>query len=294
MVKLFRTASATITNLIQNKSIVVRNLRIDFNLAKTKKAGDNKGKINIHNLSSATRDFAQTETEKNGTPKTAIALNVGYADGPEKLLFFGIGEAQSTYAAPNWVTSFEVNDGLDKIKNTAYEKKFPAGTNVLDIVKDLLGNANIGELITAGITGKIPVARTFSGDPLKNLEDLQSTYNFNVDIQNGQSIIAPKDVVVNNKYKTRLDISTGLIGTPTVKGNLVHCEALINPDLSPSNFVELAPSDLGLQGNYIIEKATYKGDTWGGGWSVLLELKFITNIDPADNTSRILTQETFA
>jgi hypothetical protein len=288
MTKLNRVASVRLVNLINSQEITVRNLRVEFDISKTTKAGDNSGKVKIYNLSQASRTLAQART-KEGDPQTQVILNVGYQDEQEKLLFSGTGEVRNTFAGAEWLTTIEVNDGLDKIQGIPYEKKFPAGTSIQSVIQDLLGTASIPELIKGTITGQLPKARTFSGDPLKNIQDLQSTYGFKFDIQNGQAITTAEEVSVNNQYKTRLDPSTGLIGTPTVKGNLVVCEALLNPDLAPNSFVELASQNIDLTGNYIIEKATYKGDTWGGSnWTVSLEMKFISKFDSADNTGLIL------
>ena len=283
-----RTASARIINFKTGREITVANLRITFNITKTTKAGDNKGKIVIYNLSQESRKLAQSSTEKDGKPNTQIELSCGYREEPERLLFSGTGEVENTYAAPEWLTTIEVNDGLDKMQDTSFEKKFPAGTPVLDIVKNFLGSANISELVGSAIPGVIPKARTFSGDPLKNIQDLQSTYGFKFDIQNGQSIVTPDEVPVNERYLTRLDYSTGLINTPQIKGNLVICEALINPNLSPNNFVELASTNIDLQGEYRIEKAVFKGDTWGGAWTVKLELKRVTLFDPLRTRNLII------
>ena len=294
MTKIFRTASARITNLLDGQQIEVRGLRIVFDITKTTKAGDNKGKVKIYNLNQASRGLIQSATDKSGKPNTQIELRVGYVDEEEKLLFVGTGEVQNTYGAPDWITSIEVNDGLDKLSGFTFERKFPAGTSISNIVTGLLGNGGITTAISAAFPGILPKARTFSGDPIKQAQDLASTFGFTLDIQNNEAIVTPKDVPVNNKYKTRLDSSTGLINTPTVKGNLIICEALINPDLAPNNFVELASNNLELQGNYIIQKADYKGDNWGGPWTVKLEMKFVSVIDPTDRSNLIITSEVLA
>ena len=269
-----RVATAVITNLNNGRQITVEGLRITFNIVKTRKAADNKAKIKIYNLSEKSRSLIEAPISETGLTQTQVELSVGYRDTRQKLLFRGTGEAESKFAQPDWVTEIECNDGVDKLKSATYEKKFPAGTSVSNIITDMVKSIGLTTIISNAIPGILPKARAFSGDPLKNIQDLQSKFGFTFDIQDERAIIQPGNAPVNNRFKTILEAGSGLINEPRVQGNIVIAEALVNPTLIPNTFVELRSFDNPkVTGNYKILKGTFKGDTWQSGWSVLLELE---------------------
>lgn len=268
-----RTATVLATNLVDGTQIKITGLRITFNITKGDKAGENKAQITVLNLSRASRELLQSQVTEGGTPQTQVELRVGYQSSEEeKLLFRGIGETVSTFKAPDWETKIVAEDGVKKIKEATFEKKFPAGTSLQAIVDDLLKAAGITTAISVPIISTIPRALAFSGDPLKSIQDLQSTYKFDFDIQDEEAVVRPKNTSESAPIITTLSKSTGLIRSPRVKGDLVLVDALCDGNLKPSNYVKLETNEPGLSGRYLIKKGTYKGDNWGGDWIASLEL----------------------
>ena len=284
-----RRASAIITNLNTNKAIVVEGLRIEFDVEKTPKAADSKAKVKIYNLSRDSRDLIQAE-ELDGNGRTVIELSVGYQQTELKLLFRGRGNVVSIFKAPNWVTEIDATDGGVAMRSAVFERKYPAGTRVADIAVDIAQAAGLPSQIIQNVEGAIPKARAFSGSALNNIEDLQATYGFQFDIQDEQVIIRPEAQQTRQIYRITLDRATGLLNAPRTKGSIVEAEALLNVDLAPNAFVNLQTLVPNLSGEYLVQKATYKGDTWSGNWVVTVEMTK-TEVNAAFKSLRTLEGE---
>lgn len=271
--KFGRSAELTITNLVDNTQIVVKGLRVTFSITKSDKAGDNKAQITIYNLATQSRELIQTQVDKAKKPQTHVELRCGYASDPTRVLFRGIGEVVSSRKPPNWETKITCEDGVQELKSEPYEKKFPAGTTVSTIINDMLASLGISKTAEVPVTATIPKARAFSGDPLANIQDLQDTYGFEFDIQEQGALLRPKNERLPTATLTTLGRDSGMINSPRVKGGIVVCDALLDPNLRPGNYVKLTTEVVLLNGEYVIKRATYKGDTWSGDWKVSLELE---------------------
>lgn len=270
-----RSASATINNLAAGEKITVTGLRITFDIIKSAKAAENRGNVTIYNLSPSSRDLIQSRTAE-GKSLTTVELRAGYKTSEEKILFRGTGEAVSEHSPPNWMTKINAQDGVQELKEVNFEKKYPAGTSVAEIVKDLVKAAGLAITVDVPWVAIIPKARTFSGDPVTNIQDLQSTYGFVFNVQAGGAILAPEDAPPKPEFTVTLSRETGMIKSPRLKGDLLIVDALIDPDLRPNNYVQLETLTPGLSGLYLIKKARYKGDTWQGSWTVSLEMELKT------------------
>ena len=286
-----RVVSCTIDNLAIGKRVEIKDLRITFDITKTAKSSENKATIKIFNLAQTTRDLLQTRTSE-GESLTKVVLRAGFQTSEQKILFRGTGEVVSTHQPPEWVTTITAEDSVKELKAVKFEKKYPAGTTVQDIVKDLLKAAGLSISVEVPfVVPPLPIARVFSGDPIKNIEDLASTYNFTFNMQDEGAILAPKNRKPEKRYQVLLSKSTGLLGRPTIRGPILVVNALIDANLRPNNYVELVTSEPGLSGNYLIQKAKYKGDSWGGRYAVELEM---TPAPPTDARLDVITGETFA
>jgi len=285
-----RLVSATITNLAIGKKIDIKNLRIAFNVTKTAKSSENTAKISIYNLSRDSRDLVQSRTAE-GSPLTKVVLRAGFQTSGEKILFRGTGNVVSTHKPPEWITEITAEDSVKELKAVTFEKKYPAGTLVSDIVKELLKAAGLSVTVDVPLIATLPLARTFTGDPIKNIQDLSSTYSFVFNMQDEGGVIAPKDRKPKREYIVLLSRSTGMVGRPRIRGSLLVVQALIDPDLRPNNYVDLATLEPGLSGIYLIQTAKYQGDSWSGDFLVTLEL---TPAPPIDASLTINTGEVLA
>jgi hypothetical protein len=85
--------------------------------------------------------------------------------------------------------------------------------------------------------------------------------------------MAPKGLAFNPTAILR-DSSSGLLADPpaslTPKGEL-KATALLNPEIGPGSIVSIVGGS--VKGAFLVEKATYGGETHGPRWSVEIEGK---------------------
>ena len=276
-----RIARVELVNLTNQQSLTVTDLRVKFDIRKKRKADENVGKISIYNLSPNSRFIMQAPATDAGDGQTQISLFTGYQDTEISLLFKGVGNIVSEYNEPDWVTSIEATDGVDKLGAVVFEKRYIAGTPVVQIVTDIISASGMPVGSLGAVTGVLRKSRTFSGPVDKILGDLQSTYEFTFDVQN-EVASTKTNVGVDPSQIVRLGISNGLIGYPKKKGKIVQVECLLNPAIRTNGSVLLTTQVQGLTALYTVKKVDVRGDTWGGAWTMSLELEDPTVPLPTD------------
>jgi hypothetical protein len=267
-----RVVKVKLTNLFTSQTLEVSDLRVTFDIKKKRKADENHARISIYNLSSHTRFLMQAPATAAGDGQTQISLLVGYEDTEVSELFRGVGNLVSEYKAPDWVTSIDATDGVDKLGAVIFEKQYSAKYPVAGIVDDIIKASGMPAGNTAAIPGRLKKARSFSGPVSKILADLQSTYNFTFDVQN-ETANTSLNIGIDPRQIVSLGIENGLIGYPKKKGKLVVVECLINSAIRTNGFVQLNTTVQGLTAVYSVKKIDVKGDNWSGQWTMVLELQ---------------------
>lgn len=269
-----RGAVLTVGNFITKESIEIEGLRITFSLKKSGKSDGNSSTIKVYNLSESSRAHCQTESTKKKQFQTHVDLRVGYGEDIKKTLFRGLAQVTSTWQAPNWVTTFKVTDGVSETKNAEFEKSYKKGHPVTLVIRDMLKSANLGVQINQTIFGVLARARTFTGPVLKNIEDLSATFGFSFDIQDEETVVkAIPQLPPPASGFIVLGASSGLLGKPHLKGDQLMISCLINTDLRPNSYVQLETTVPKLTGGYLIKGVDVEGDTWGGAWTMVLEVQ---------------------
>lgn len=272
--KFGRICEVICTNRLTGRQFRTSSLRVDFTVTKTQKAGDNKAKVTVYNFSQSTRGLVAVPNDSSGQGQVGLELRCGYGNEKDLITIFkGKGSAESSYAAPDWKTTFDITDGLQEIKRAVVQKTYPAGTSVKQIFSDLFSAAGIEKVIDVSITSIIPKSRTISGDPLKEAEELAETYGLKWDIQDEQGILNTND---NNAptqvYRLPLDRGSGMLNQPRIKGDLVIVEALIDGNYKPGNYLQIVSTkNPSLDGIYEIKRVDMKGSNFGGNWVASME-----------------------
>ena len=125
------------------------------------------------------------------------------------------------------------------------------------------------------ITAVLSRGRAFSGPPKNIIENLQSKYGFEFDVQDEEtkSGAGTKTAILAGIPQVILTRTSGLIGEPQVKGEIVKANCLLNPQIRPGAPLTLFSLEQPLlNGVYTVKKADMKGDSWSGDWSMSLEL----------------------
>lgn len=277
MTQYMRVAEATITNTVlkKNNSIEVAELRFTFSISKKGKTDENQATIRIYNMSPESRKLCETVKTKLGGGQTHIELRVGYGtkDKPA-VIFRGLSDVINTYTAPDWVTEFRGLDGSSQYREFNFEKSYPAGTKIQTIVEDLAKASGTKVTITDKIEGALPRGRALSGPAKNTIENLQSKYGFEFDVQDEETVVGSGKSKISDKATVILARYSGMIGEPQVKGAIIIVQCLLNPAIRPGAliFLDSIKQDK-VTGNYLCKKVNTTGDSWGGQWTMTLELE---------------------
>ena len=277
MTQYMRVAEATITNTVlkTNNEIEVAGLRFTFNISKKGKTDENQASIKIYNLSPESRKLCETEKDKLGSGQTRIELRVGYGSKDKPTVIFrGLCDVVNTYTTPNWITEFRGLDGSSQYRSFEFEKSYPAGTSIQKIVEDLVKASGTKLTSTDNIEGVLPRGRALSGPAKNTIENLQSKYGFEFDVQDEETVVGSGKSKIKDKATVILGRNSGMIGEPQVKGSIIIVTCLLNPAIRPGAliFLDSLKRDK-VTGNYVCKKVTSVGDSWGGNWQMTLELE---------------------
>ena len=279
------------------KEITITDLRIEFEVSR----GFNKAqtaKIKIYNPNPSLFDSIQNR-------HAPVSLSVGY--GEDIGIIFN-GTLSIAYAYRNNTDTFVEMYCVEKghlFSNVMINKSYKKGTTILDIVKDIVSNQNIG--LSAEVKHSIGKKKTLSSvsfsAPFKEvMEELRKDYDFNWCISGNRLIIHPSDI--NSKEMASLateyrvvSSNTGLLGTPSVTYNGCDIVHLLDYRMMPLSFFKIDTSSVNVSiGNlffpatsqgftsldkfydntmYQIRNSTFKGDSKQGSWSVLVSSMFV-------------------
>lgn len=271
-----RTASVDV-ELESADVLRVSDLRIEFQIEKTKDSTPNKAEIKITNLSEETRDKIR---EKDAL----VRLFAGYeGDLGPVLLFSGNSQHMiNRWDTPDIVTQIEAQDGQRQLREQRSNFSYGNNTSANAIVNRLANDIGLPLRQDFNIEGSYN-GFSFNGRAKDGLDQITRRFDYSWSVQDGEILIIPK-FGNNGRQAVKLSPQTGLVNTPE---RLVDQEgefdealekelewritSLLNPRLSPGGLVELESKQ--ANGVFQIEKVKHFGDTRGGDWYSELEVK---------------------
>ena len=240
-------------------------LRVDFSVTRTLSREPNKADIAIHNLREETRSLFQRKNQR-------VILEAGYI-GNTSVIFRGtVTNTDIERQATGWITRVECADGGTNSRRTRINRSVRGSGNVGDIAREVVralgvGDGNIADLPRAVFQNGFVV----SGRADQQLEKVARKARTRYSIQDGQAVFLGPEQVRRGAVPL-ISAASGLIGTPQVgEQGFVTLTSQIQPNLTPGYSFRLE-SRL-ITGFYRVEKATYRGDSWGNTWAVELEGK---------------------
>jgi hypothetical protein len=263
-------------------------MHIAFEVQRTiRSAQPGKATVRLWNL---TRD-RQSEIEQ--AESAQVIVEAGYTGdrGAEQIfngeLFRARGGGsgfqqraiRSEQSATDIVTIVEARDGGGQIQGARIEQSFEPGVSVETVLRACAtalgvgaGNidsvASIAQLVAGGST--YPEGTVLSGSASRELTRILDGLDLRWSVQHGALQILRRGQPLQAQA-IRLSPSTGLVGFPDVgtRGR-VHATALLTPDLWPGRAVILESSR--VEGRYVIQSTTFKGDSHGNEWHAEVEL----------------------
>ncbi len=215
--------------------LMIENLRVQFEVAKTIEAAPNIAVIRIFNLHPDNEAKIKNEFDE-------VLLNAGY-EGAMRLVFRGNIKHVYRYREKNdYITEIEAGDGDKDFAKAVMNETLAAGTTTAQLV-----DRAVGSFKGVGGTGKGHVqvndrarlrGKVISGNTRDVLNDVARESGANWSIQDGQLVIvSTNDVMPGQAIVIRAD--TGMLGAPEINDKGIAVKCLLNPQLRVNGAIKL-------------------------------------------------------
>lgn len=251
-------------------------LRVTFNIQKSKKADVNTAQILIYNLNPDSRAlindtdiFISVETKWKSESQWSVICSGDVLD------------VSTRKRGVDFITEVNIGDGFKDLRSSTISKSYPAGASIKTVIKDLANSfkrIDGKKLVLDAIsdTKQLITGGTFSGSAADELEKILKPYNLVPRIQNN-------DLIIEEELKTSeteafvISPTSGLIGSPqnktltinSVEQKGISFEALLNPKIDISSIVDVQSKF--INGQYIVYNLNYIGDNQQGDWKIVAE-----------------------
>jgi len=266
-----RVAQCTIGPKGQS-GLFVDQLRIKFRVEQTADRQANKARVEIFNLSKASREGIER-------PGNYLILFAGYASDSEKgrqvgRIFEGDipeGGVLTSRQGPDVVTTIEAGDGLTQLNKASVDLSFSPGANIKDVVGSLASSLGFASGPQEGLRDETYlngfIASGRSSDVLSGVLAKQGL-RFNV--QDGVLQIYPVGGSPGGEA-VLLNSGTGLVGSPLRKDKGIEVTSLLQARIRPGALIRLDSEN--VKGTFVCEKVIHEGDTWGQEFYSKIELE---------------------
>jgi hypothetical protein len=247
-------------------------LAFSFSVEKNADPSPNKASVKIRNLAPNSRLLLSSLS------KVPVKLDVGYQQTHGVIFEGNLRSVETTRDGADIITEIRSGDGEDAYREARVNLAIPKGAKVDTVAKQLIAAMGLG-------LGNVP-------DAFKNLSLINSR-NHPPGVLNGNAAreftalcrsvgaswsIQNKAVQVLPKGKAlplpaiKLTKDSGLVGAPSISSDgTVKAKSLLNPAITPGQIVAIGAEF--IQGQFVVRKASYSGDTHGTEWYVELEGK---------------------
>jgi len=254
-------------------AIVVRRLRMQFEIEKTLEADPNPATLTIWNLNEATR----TEVQRK---PLQICIEAGYGTRTSILFIGDMQDASTQRQGADLRTKILIADG-ERCMNVRVNRAFAGGTGGRAQITEIA--ATMGLRVPRNVTdAKEFVQAVASGGSLQGparraMTDVTRRYGATWSIQDGQLQILRGNEVRADQALV-ISEQTGMLGSPELGSPGKKGEAptltvrhLLYPECKPGGKINLQAEF--LKGLYRIEKVKHSGDTHAEEWLTTLECK---------------------
>ncbi len=258
--------------------------RVAFEVNKTVKPDPNTAEIKIYNLNEDERlqiSRGFQEQVRTGEPNTGtlVRLFAGYEDTLPTQIFYGnLLHVQHAFDDKDIITTLSTGDGSEAYKKTRVQASFGPNTQASSVFRTLTqalklkpGNSQraLDKLLKSQSANMYVQGTVLTGSAAHELTQLCRSAGLQWSIQDGAYHFVDLKQVAS-KTATVLSPRTGLIGSPTISNKgVLSARALIIPGLQPGLQVKLQSRF--VEGNFLIAKVRYAGDTHGNDWYADIE-----------------------
>ncbi len=242
-------------------------LRINFSVEKTSESNPNQAKIQVFNLSQASRSFVETKGLK-------LVLQVGYEPPGSKSLIEtlcqgDVKKVSNELKGSDWVTTLEVGDGETALTEKTFDKTFEKGITLQKAIGEVKNSLGLASGAIAGIKDKVfKSGLTLSGGSKQLLDTLTKEGDVEWSVQDGEVQILPPKGFTSDEV-IFLSPQTGLLDSPVKREEGIEIRSLLIPKIRPGRRIQVDSSI--VKGTYRIRKVTFSGDTHEGDWTARTE-----------------------
>lgn len=250
------------------KSVVIQDIKIDFDITKTITQDPNKATVVVTNLNGETRNLISSGAYDR------VELRVGYSD--LRTLFFGhIDLVENKKTGVDIETILTCNDGQDDYRNSIISLSLASGSTDNDLINHAVAsmkNTQRGSITTIG-KRKLPRGKVVHGHARKVLADLAKNHDADWSIQDGNLLFMPKSHALANNEGFLISEATGMIGSPqrTNIGLEVHC--FVNNVMRVGQLCRVVSALKEYNGDYKIVKIQSKGSNRSNDFTNILGLQ---------------------
>lgn len=220
--------------------LLIENLRVQFEVAKTVESSPNVAIVKIYNLHPDNEAKIKNEFDE-------VLLNAGYEEAM-RLVFRGNIKHVYRYRDHNdYITEIEAGDGDKDFRKAVMNETLAAGTTTGQLV-----DRAVGTFKGVGGTSKGHVqvndrarrrGKVISGNTRDVLHDVARESGANWSIQDGQLVIvSANDVLPDETIVIRAD--TGMLGAPEINDKGIAVKCLMNPQIRPNGTIQLDNNDI--------------------------------------------------
>jgi hypothetical protein len=258
-------------------AVVIRDLRVQFNITKSvakkkSKKSPNTCDLSITNLAEATRGFFQQRPFR-------VELAAGYGDDLKYLFRGDVKWGESKQVGTEWQTELQLLDGDRAFRHARLNRSYSGGTKVLTALQEAA--RSMGAALPPGLQNITEFQKEMSagfalyGNTGTALTKLLSPLGFAWSIQDGELQIL-KDGETTPGEGPLINEQAGLIGTPEFgppskpgKKPRLTLKTFLYASLKVGQriFVESRQ----VNGTFRIERLQHTGDTHGDEWTTEIE-----------------------
>lgn len=262
----------------------ISELRISFDISKDDGKDANDAKIDIYNLSEASRRRIDEIDE-------LVFLEAGYADGDglETLFIGNITNISHSITPPDVLTSITANDGSKEMKNAKSNFSFASGISGREVLRKVLQSFSISsDFNNVSFTDKnYANGFSFVGSSTDALTKVTQFLGLSWSIQNNEIKLVQFDGNDGSRI-VLLSPETGMIGSPekelfadrTAKGDSKKVDvpgwrirSLLQPKIVPTNQIVVNSREVPQNSLFTVMTVVHSGDTHGVEWSSVVEVK---------------------
>lgn len=257
---------------------VFKNLRIEFDVDKSRDSNANSGSVSIYNMNPQSRSIVNDEGQ-------TYELKAGYAGFGESpilgvLSSGNVLEVVTTRRGPDIITKFKIGESTKALAERTLDKSYEEGTSIKSVVKDMVATLEVAEGAIKGLKDMVFNSGYSATGKIKDrLDELTKKQDLEWSIQNGEIQILPKDGSTDEEA-ILLTKDTGLLKAYKAKSevggkfalkDVIRFEALLNPDIKIGRKVKIISEINEIDEFVTVRRIKYVGDNKEGSFKCIGE-----------------------